>query len=278
MQKQAREKLEKELEKRTAELATISEQLHQEIVEHQRVIVEHQQAEKSLRDREARLRAIIDTAVDAIITIDERGLIQSTNPATEKMFGYTTTELIGQNVSTLMPSPYREEHDGYLMRYLQTGVKRIIGIGREVSGRRKDGTVFPVELAVSEMHADGGRFTGILHDATRRKELEREILEIADLEQERIGQDLHDNVGQELTALGLLTDALLESIREHSPADLDLTRKISQGLRALARASSSDLSGPGCGGSGYSRIEGCPCGPGGSCRREPRRPLHLPLR
>ena len=194
-QKQAREKLEKELEKRTAELATISEQLHQEIVEHQRVILGHQQAEKSLRDREARLRAIIDTAVDAIITIDERGLIQSTNPATEKMFGYTSTELIGRNVSTLMPSPYREEHDGYLMRYLQTGEKRIIGIGREVSGRRKDGTVFPVELAVSEMHADGGRFTGILHDTTRRKKLEREILEIAGLEQNRIGQDLHDNVG-----------------------------------------------------------------------------------
>ncbi len=235
MQKQAREKLEKELEKRTAELATINEQLHQEIVEHQRVIVEHQQAEKSLRDREARLRAIIDTAVDAIITIDERGLIQSANPATEKMFGYTTTKLIGQNVSTLMPSPYREEHDGYLMRYLQTGEKRIIGIGREVSGRRKDGTVFPVELAVSEMHADGGRFTGILHDTTRRRELEREILEIAGLEQKRIGQDLHDNVGQELTALGLLTDALLESLRDHSPADLDVTHKISQGLSAHSR-------------------------------------------
>ena len=226
---QSREELERELEVRTAELAKINEQLHQEFVE-------HHQAEKSLRDSEARLRAVIDTAVDAIITIDENGLIRSTNPATAKMFGYSTSELIGQNVSTLMPSPYREEHDGYLMRYLQTGEKRIIGIGREVRGRRKDGTVFPVELAVSEMQADGGRFTGILHDITRRKELEREILEIADLEQKRIGQDLHDNVGQELTALGLLTDALLESIRVHSPMDLDVTRKISQGLkRSLAR-------------------------------------------
>jgi PAS domain S-box-containing protein len=236
VQQQAREELEKELEKRTEGLATINERLHQEIEEHQRVIVEHQQAEKSLRDREARLQAIIDTAVDAIITIDERGLIQSTNPASEKMFGYANTELIGQNVSILMSASSREKHDGYLMHYLQTGYKRIIGIGREVSGRRKDGTVFPVDLAVSEMHADGGGFTGILHDITRRKELEREILEIAGLEQKRIGQDLHDNLGQELTALGLLTDALLEAIREHSPADLDLTCKINQGLkRSLAQ-------------------------------------------
>jgi PAS domain S-box-containing protein len=228
-QKQARERLEKEVEKRTAELAAINEQLRREIVEHRR-------AEETLRDREARLRAIIDTAVDAIITIDERGLIQSINPATEKMFGYASAELIGQNVSMLMPSPYREEHDLYLRRYRQTGEKRIIGIGREVSGRRKDGTIFPVELAVSEMHTDGGRFTGILHDITRRKELEREILEIAGLEQDRIGQDLHDNVGQELTALVLLVDSLLEPDRERLPPDLDVIRKISQGLkRAFAR-------------------------------------------
>ena len=108
--------------------------------------------------------AILQTAVDGIITIDERGIVESFNPAAERLFGYTTDEAIGQNISMLMPSPYREEHDSYIARYLQTDEPHIIGIGREVHARRRDGTTFPIALAVSEVHLAGRRmFTGIVH-------------------------------------------------------------------------------------------------------------------
>jgi PAS domain S-box-containing protein len=131
------------------------------------------QTEAALRASEARSDAIVQTAVDGIITIDEQGTIASFNPAAERLFGYRADDVIGQNVRLLMPVPYREEHDGYLARYLQTGEPRIIGIGREVRAQRRDGTTFPIALAVSEMHLDGRRmFTGIIHDLTERVRME----------------------------------------------------------------------------------------------------------
>src|SRR5215510_8744521 len=148
-------------------------ELHQQ---HDDLVVVHQQAEAVLRDSEARTRAILQTAVDAILTIDTGGLIESFNPAAERLFGYTADEVLGQNISMLMPSPYREEHDGYLARYLQTGEPHIIGIGREVRARRRDGTTFPVSLAVSEVHLGGRRmFTGIVHDLTARVQAEEAL-------------------------------------------------------------------------------------------------------
>jgi two-component system, chemotaxis family, CheB/CheR fusion protein len=105
-------------------------------------------AEQALRDRQERLQAVLDAAVDAIITIDQHGIIQSVNAATERMFRYTAAEMVGHNVKMLMPPPYKDEHDGYLTRYHQTGQKHIIGIGREVQGRRKDGSIFPVDLVL----------------------------------------------------------------------------------------------------------------------------------
>ena len=137
-------------------------------------ISERKSSAEAIQRGEARLRAVLETAVDAIITIDEHCLIQSVNPATERMFGYAAAEMIGQNINMLMPSPYREEHDGYLMRYLRTGERRIIGIGREVQGARKDGTVFPIDLAVSEVES-GKLFTGIIRDITQRKRSEETI-------------------------------------------------------------------------------------------------------
>ena len=110
-----------------------------------------------LVDREARLNAILDTAVDGIITIDEHGIIESVNAATLRIFGYTADELVGQNVKLLMPPPYRGQHDGYIASYLASGKAKIIGIGREAEGLRKDGTRFPIDLAVNEFvvgHAD----------------------------------------------------------------------------------------------------------------------------
>jgi PAS domain S-box-containing protein len=175
--------------------------------------------------------------VDAILTIDERGLIDSANPAAERLFGYTAAEMIGRNITLLMPSPYREEHDSYLARYLSTGEKRIIGSGREVRGRRKDGVTFPVDLAVSEFHTQDRRmFTGVLRDISARKQLEREVLEVATLEQRRIGQALHDSTGQELTALGLLVESLSEGLEQQAPGLVPLAAKVREGLaRALAQ-------------------------------------------
>jgi PAS domain S-box-containing protein len=188
------------------------------------------QVEEAIRDREARLHAILDTAADAIITIDQRGIIQSVNAATERMFGYTTAEMVGQRVSMLMPSPYREAHDSYLAKYLQTGEKHIIGVSREVGARRKDGSIFPVELAVNEIkHL--GLFTGIHRDLSERKQLERDVVEAASLEQRRIGQDLHDSVAQELTALNLLVKDLSETIRAEPASALPLVERMNQGLQ-----------------------------------------------
>jgi PAS domain S-box-containing protein len=187
--------------------------------------------ESALRENRERLRAIVDNAVDAIITIDDRGVIESVNPAAEKLFGYTAAEMVGQDVALLMPSPYREEHAGYLARYLSTGVKKIIGIGREVRGRRRDGSTLPLDLAVSQI--DHLRlFVGILRDLSRRKELEREVLEIAALEQRRIGQELHDGVGQELTGLGLMADALAQRLKA-ADADWRLAAKVAAGLERV---------------------------------------------
>ncbi len=133
-------------------------------------------AEKALADNEARIRAIVDMVLDGIITIDSRGRVQTFNPAAERIFGYAATEVVGHNVNMLMPAPYVEEHDSYLQNYLATGDKKVIGIGREVTGQRKDGSTFPMELAVSEMKVNGDRmFTGIVRDITERKRIESNL-------------------------------------------------------------------------------------------------------
>jgi PAS domain S-box-containing protein len=134
-------------------------------------------AEKAGRAREAaqeaRSRAVLNTTPDAILTIDDQGIVTSCNAAGERLFGYRADEVIGQNVKMLMPSPYREEHDGYLARYLRTGEKRIIGKAREVEAQRKDGTRFPMSLWVSELVHEGERmFIGVIQDISRRKDAE----------------------------------------------------------------------------------------------------------
>jgi two-component system, LuxR family, sensor kinase FixL len=136
-------------------------------------------AEARARDREARLRSILETVPDAIITIDERGAIESFSPAAERLFGYSAGEVVGRNVNILMPSPYHERHDGYLARYLATGERRIIGIGRLVVGRRKDGSTFPMELAVGETIIAGTRlFTGFVRDITERQQNQKRLQEL----------------------------------------------------------------------------------------------------
>jgi two-component system, LuxR family, sensor kinase FixL len=129
--------------------------------------------------REAHLRSILETIPDAMIVIDERGAMQSFSTAAARLFGYSADEVLGKNVRMLMPSPYRESHDGYLQRYLRTGERRIIGIGRVVVGERRDGSTFPMELSVGEMKsADRRFFTGFIRDLTDRQRTEARLQEL----------------------------------------------------------------------------------------------------
>lgn len=192
-----------------------------------------------------RLRAILDTAVDAIVTIEESGVMESVNQAAERAFGYTREELVGRNVSMLMPPPYRDEHDHHIERYLSTGEPRIIGIGREVEAQRKDGTVFPADLAVSEVRLPGRRlFTGIIRDLTERRAMEERArlrLESAAhtarmLELGEMCSGIVHEVNQPLTAIVSFAEACLRSIRggRAEPALLEdaLGRVAEQGVHA----------------------------------------------
>ncbi len=205
--------------------------------------VERVAAERALRESEAKARAIVETTVDGVITIDAYGHIESFNAAAEKIFGYAAEEVIGKNVKVLMPPPYREEHDGYMRSYRETGRRKIIGIGREVIGRRKDGTTFPMDLAVSEVRLGDRRiFTGIVRDITERRRLEKEILHVTEQERRRIGQDLHDGLGQMLTGIGLLSQNLTQRLEkrglpeaEDAAEVTELVKEADQYARDLAR-------------------------------------------
>ena len=143
------------------------------------LVLRYRSSTRTLEDRQQRLRALVETAVDGVMIIEANGTVQEYNPACESLFGYRADEVIGRNVKMLMPPPYREEHDEYLQRYRNTGIKRIIGIGREVEGRRKDGTTFPMELSVGEARPGGHQvFVGIIRDITARK-LSEQSLRIA---------------------------------------------------------------------------------------------------
>ncbi|WP_372778226.1 PAS domain S-box protein [Litorivivens sp.] len=139
-------------------------------------ISERKRQQAELQDQTARIRAIVETAVDSVIVIDDAGIIETANPATEKLLGYRIDELQGQNIHMLMPEPYRGQHDGYLQNYRETGERKIIGIGRVVVAQRKDGSTFPIELAVSEMTIAGERkYTGIIRDITERQKAEEKL-------------------------------------------------------------------------------------------------------
>jgi PAS domain S-box-containing protein len=139
-------------------------------------VVERRKAERALRESEARTAGIVSTAADAILTIDEFGTIETANPATERMLGYSVEELLGRDISVIMPEPHRSAHAGYLARYRETGEARLIGSPREVPARHKDGTVFPVRLAVGEMDLGGRRvFAGIVHDLSALKRVEQQF-------------------------------------------------------------------------------------------------------
>ncbi|MCB1278079.1 PAS domain S-box protein [Prosthecobacter sp.] len=179
--------------------------------------------------------AIVETAVNAIITIDERCIIESANTATERLFGYKKEEIIGRNISMLMPQPYRARHDDYVRNYLRSGVKRIIGIGREALAQRKDGSVFPIDLSVGEAVLPSGRriFAGIIRDLTDRKVLEDKILRISEEEQARIGQDIHDDLCQQLAAIGCLAKVAQKNLSKSGSPEAQSLEEI---VRLVSKA------------------------------------------
>ena len=159
---------------------------------------------QNITDVAARLQAIIETAVDGIIAISDRGIIESVNPATCKIFDYEVEELLGQNVSMLMPQPHKHKHDGYINNYTTSGERKIIGIGREVPGRKKDGTIFPFWLAVSEFKLGEKRmFTGVVHDMTEQKKAETALREM--------NQQLEGMVSERTEKLSDVVNKLLAS-------------------------------------------------------------------
>lgn len=199
--------------------------------------------EQKLRESEARARSILRTTVDAIITIDNRGTVRSFNKAAEDLFQYQSSEVIGENVKMLMPQPYRREHDDYIDNYHRTGDRKIIGIGREVTGKRKDGSTFPMYLAVSEVNVNNHRlYTGIIRDISEQRRLEQEVLRVSEHERHRIGQDLHDGLGQMLTGITLINKNIAASLRDedHPLADevdeiTDLLKEADEYARGLSR-------------------------------------------
>jgi two-component system sensor kinase FixL len=160
---------------------------------------------EALRAREAHLRSILNTVPDATVVIDEKGIIRSFNAAAERLFGYKELEILGSNVFLLMPSPYREEHDQYIARYLTTGEKRIIGIDRVVTGQRKDKSTFPMKLEVAEMQSGEQRFfTGFINDLTERQQTEHQLQELQ-TELARLSR---------LTAMGEMASTLAHEINQ----------------------------------------------------------------
>lgn len=188
-----------------------------------------QQTERLTMEKE-RMRAIVTTALDGIVTIDPWGRIEEFNPAAERLFGYKAEEVKGRNVNLLMPSPYREEHDQYLENYRHGGIRKIIGIGREVLGLRKDGTTFPLELSVSESRVGTRQmFTGILHDLTERKRMERIKSEFIST----VSHELRTPLTSIRGALNLVMGRDAANIPEKSRRLLEMAERNSQRLTLL---------------------------------------------
>ncbi|MBW2479329.1 MAG: PAS domain S-box protein [Deltaproteobacteria bacterium] len=191
---------------------------------------------------EAKMRAVLDGAVDGIITIDEKGVMESFNPAAERIFGYSSAEIIGQNVRLIVPEPHKKRHDRYIQNYLQSGIPRVIGIGRETEGERRNGETFPIELGVSEINVNEKRlFIGIVRDITERKQTEEELRqhrenleqlvdertrELKDTQQQLVEQAFESgraqlaammlhNIGNAVTPFTAQVDALAASLPEH---------------------------------------------------------------
>jgi PAS domain S-box-containing protein len=185
-------------------------------------LTEREQAERKNRETAARLTALVETAVDGVIMIDAAGCILMFNPACEKLFGYASAQVLGQNVKVLMPAPYRDEHDRYLDNFHTTHVKKIIGIGREVTGQRMDGTKFPMNLSVGEAKQEGESiFVGIVHDLSGRKHTEEQLIQAQKME--AVGQ-LSGGIAHDFNNLLTVIVGNAEFLSEELRARADLQK------------------------------------------------------
>lgn len=195
-----------------------------------RDITERKAAERVMQENAQHSQAIFDNVIDGIISIDSKGIIQSSNLAGETIFGYTADEMIGRNVKMLMPEPYHSEHDSYLENYHATGIPRIIGSGREVEGRRKDGSVFPMDLAVSRStHHGQPLFIGLVRDITERKRVEK----MKDHFVSTVSHELRTPLTSISGALGLIVGGALGELPEQAKLMLDIAYKNSKRLALL---------------------------------------------
>jgi two-component system sensor kinase FixL len=210
-----------------------------------RDISERKAAEAAQRESELRLRSMLETVPDGIVVIDERGLIQSFSPAAERLFGYASAEIVGRNVSMLMPSPHKEAHDSYLDRYKRTGERRIIGIGRVVAGLRKGGETFPMELHVSEFSFAGKRFfTGFVRDLTeqqaakrRMQDLQSELLHTSRLSvMGQMASTMAHELNQPLTAVTNYLEAARHLLESGSQSAERISGLISRAVAQAERA------------------------------------------
>jgi two-component system, LuxR family, sensor kinase FixL len=184
-------------------------------------------AESRLQKNMAMTHTIFDTMVDALITIDDKGLIRSINKSAMEIFGYREDELAGKHINILMPFPHNLHDDEYMKTYRETGNARIIDKRRELQAIRKDGSIFPIELAVSEVTSgDEKVYAGIIKDITERRKLEKKILETGDEERRKIGRELHDGLGQMLTGVRMLADSLARRLDANALPGADEVKEI----------------------------------------------------
>lgn len=192
-------------------------------------------AENAVEESQHQLNAIINNAVDGIITIDEKGLMQLVNPAASHLFGYEPNELVGQNVSVIAPQPYQKQHDAHINRYLKTGERKIIGIGREVEGCRKDGSRFPCMLSVSEIDlGDRKLFAGIIHDLTQQKAAEKHIKSL-NTELENRVEERTEKLVEVVNKLLLTNDTLKNEIQERKAVEMALQKSQVEVKKALEK-------------------------------------------
>ena len=231
-----------------------SDELREEIERLRSRVAELEGGQSDTDRREGLLQSLLDNVLDGIITIDASGVIQSFNRPAEDIFGYAADEVIGQNISMMMPEPFRSEHDQYVSHYMKSGEAKIIGIGREVTGLRKDATTFPMDLAVSEFRLGGERmFTGIVRNITDRKRLEEQLIQSSKLASlgELVGGIAHEINNPASIILMRAASLMREAKEEGCPADIlddiqviqrqcEKVAQITSGLLAFSRQSPFD--------------------------------------